>query len=298
MTRLGALLLVLPGLALASSAPDVPATTYQSSTSEVRITFFATDQSNRPVYEIRKDDFAVVDDENVIRDFRSLLRSEESALEVVVLVDASDSIAPRLRETLNEVRELVAQSQIAGDDNISVLSFGGLNSIVICRHTCRSAGAEQRLMSVKASGPTPLFDALVDAANLFARRPSSGVRPVLILFSDGDDTISRTTARDALNAVIDSGALLYTIDLNKTAASNRNAALERMAESTGGRYFSIRDGATNALQAALDDLRASYIVTYPLPSHAVGFHSLRILPKHDMNLRFHCRNGYYYEPVR
>jgi Ca-activated chloride channel homolog len=296
VTRFSSLLLLLPGLALASAAADVP-DTYRTSASEVRITFFATDQNNRPVPDIREDDFAVVDDGVVIRDFRSLLRSGESTLDVVVLVDVSESVAPQFQATINEVRELVARRQIARADNISVVSFGGVNPIVICSHGCRNPAAEQRLLSVKAGGPTPLFDALLDGANLFATHPNSGVRPLLILFSDGDDTISRTPGRDALQAVIASGALLYAIDLNKIGASAGSAALQQMAEATGGRYFSSRKGAGNALQAALADLHASYVVSYQLPSHAAGFHSLRILPKHDQNLGFHCRNGYYYEPI-
>ena len=59
----------------------------------------------------------------------------------------------------------------------------------------------------------------------------------------------------------------------------------------GDYLFSLEE----SVKGALADLRASYVVTYQLPSRAVGFHSLRILPKHNLNLRFHCRNGYYYE---
>jgi len=76
--------------------------------------------------------------------------------------------------------------------------------------------------------------------------------------------------------------------------------LRRVSEATGGRYFSLRfspnvDAAT-VLNAALEDLRASYVVTYDLPSHEVGFHSLCLMPTRNLNLTFHSRNGYYYEP--
>jgi VWFA-related protein len=125
---------------------------------------------------------------------------------------------------------------------------------------------------------------------------------VLILFSDGDDTISKISAREALQTVVSAGALLYTIDLNaidsKGRAKNRDDSgsqvLRQMAEATGGRYFCTREQATDALQSALEDLHASYVVTYELPSRAAGFHTLRILPKHNTNLQFHCRNGYFY----
>ena len=293
MTRLALSFFVLQYLAFAQ---NVPATTYRTTVSEVRITFFATDQNNHPVDKIGRDDFAVVDHGIVVRDFRSLERSDETALDVVTVVDASESVAPRFPRTVNEVLQLVSQEQLASDDNVSVVSFGGLQPALICSRSCRNAGAEQRLLAVRATGASPLFDALAYGANLIANRQTAGVRPVLILFSDGDDTISKTSGREALEAVIASGALLYTIDLNKPAsASNGSVALQQMAEATGGRYFSVGEGAVQVLQAALKDLHASYVVTYQLPSRAVGFHSLHILPKHDLNLRFHCRNGYYYD---
>ena len=296
MTKYALLLFLFPGLAFAGSSKDLPAGAYHSTVSEVRITFFATDQNNHLVDKIGKDDFAVVDHGIVVRDFRSLVQSDETALDVVAMVDASESVAPHFPGTINEVLQLVSQKQLANDDNISVVSFGGLHAAVICSRSCRNAGAEQRLLAVRATGATPLFDALAYGADLIASRQTAGVRPVLILFSDGDDTISKTSGRDALAAVIASEALLYTVDLNKPAsASNGSVALQQMAEATGGRYFPAGEGAVHALQAALEDLRASYVVTYQPPSHAVGFHSLRILPKHDLKLRFHCRNGYYYE---
>jgi hypothetical protein len=119
------------------------------------------------------------------------------------------------------------------------------------------------------------------------------------LFSDGGDTISRTSAREALDAVISSGAVLYAVRLQpSTQTSNASDCLESMAEATGGRSFSLQSGAVNILERILADQRASYVVTYPLPSRVAGFHSLRILPQHNLNLRFHCRRGYNYEEVR
>jgi VWFA-related protein len=287
---------LFPCVFFALSASDAPVVTYHTGTSEVRVTFYATDQSNHLVETVGKDDFAVVDDGMVMRDFRSLTHANETELDVVAVVDASESVAPRFRATMNDVMQLVSQERLATKDNISVVSFSGLRPILLCTRDCRSPAAGQRLLTVKAAGQTPLFDALAYAANFISNRQVPGVRQVLILFSDGNDTISMTSARDALEAVIASGALLYTVDLNEFRnASDGSIALERMADATGGRSFSVGEGAVNVLQAALDDLHASYVVTYVLPSRVVGFHSLRILPKHNLNLRFHCRSGYYYD---
>jgi len=57
------------------------------------VTFFATDENNHVLETLTKADFAVVDGETVVRNFRSFARSEETALDLVVLVDLSASVA-------------------------------------------------------------------------------------------------------------------------------------------------------------------------------------------------------------
>lgn len=288
-------LCLLPSLLFASSANDPPITTYHSTVSEVRITFFTTDENNRTIEDVRKDDFAIVDGDVVVREFRSLMRSDETALDVVLLLDSSESVAPRFQSTMNDVLQLVSQKQIASDDNVSVLEFAGMQPSVLCTANCRASEDLQHVLVSKPSGATPLFDALTYGAKFLSRRRVPGVRPVLVLFSDGDDTISRTSAADAMRAVMATGALLYAVDINQAGENPRGSwALQRMAEATGGRYFVMDGGEAQVLQTALEDLRASYVVTYNLPSPEAGFHSLRILPKHNLNLRFHCRSGYYY----
>jgi len=286
---------VFPCVFSASSANDASAT-YHTGTSEVRVTFFATDQSNRLVENIEKDDFAVVDSGQVIREFRSLARSKETMLDVVALVDTSESVVQRFQMTQHDVLQLVSRQSLDGDDKVSVVTFSGLRPVLLCTTDCHSPQAEKSLLTLRPGGVTPLFDTLVYAADFVSRRQTPGVRPVLILFSDGNDTVSRTSVVEALEAVIATGAPLYTIDLSEPRHPLAGSeVLHRMAEATGGRYFLVRDGVPEMLQAMLADQRASYVVTYQLPRQAPGFHSLRILPKHNLNLRFHCRSGYYYE---
>ena len=290
------LLTIFPCVFFAGTKNDAPPVTFHSSTSEVRVSFFATDENNRLVENLSQSDFAVVDGDMVVREFRSLTRSNETALDVVLLVDASQSVAPRFRGVTENVVHLVSQTSQTSGDQMSVITFAGLKPSIVCARDCGAVLAEPKLASMKADGPTPLFDSLAFAARFISDRQSSGVRQVLIVFSDGNDTISLTSAREAIDALATTGALVYTIDLaSPSQPSNGGAVLRLMAEATGGRYFRMRDGASDVLQSLLADLSASYVVTYQLPSHAGGFHSLRILPKHNLNLRFHCRRGYFYE---
>ncbi|MGD0989440.1 MAG: VWA domain-containing protein [Candidatus Sulfotelmatobacter sp.] len=283
-------------------ADDTPLDTYHSTSSEVRVTFFPTDVNNRAIDTVTKDDFVIVDGDLVIRDFRSLARADETVLDMVILVDASESVARRLPAAMDEVLRLISQTAV--DSNLSVISFGGLQPALLCTGDCRTWEARQSLLSVNGSGTTPLFDAIAYGAQILSGRNAPGARPVMILFSDGDDTISKASSKEALQSVIDTGALLYTVDLTQVDSNGArgnpsgSAALLRMAEATGGRYFSMAEGGAGVLPAAIEDLRNSYVVTYELPNSVVGFHSLRILPKHNPNLRFHCRNGYVYGEIQ
>jgi Mg-chelatase subunit ChlD len=246
-----------------------------------------------------------VDNERVVRNFRSFMHTDETSLDVVALVDLSESVAPRCRVAMSDVLQLVAREQSIPDDNISVLSFGGtfggIHPAILCSSGCRASDSMSRLLAVKSGGTTPLFDALIFGADFISHHRRAGARPVIILFSDGNDTISPHSAREALAAVLDEGALIYSVDMgtseNQTSGST---FLRQVSDATGGRYFSPhffqQDGAATILNAVLEDLRASYVVTYALPSHQVGFHSLRLLPTHNLDLTFHSRDSYYYEP--
>lgn len=128
-------LVAISCVCVASSTNDTPVASYRTSTSEVRIVFFATDQDNHVVETIDKDDFAVVDGGMVIREFRSLEPAKETALHVVVLVDASGSVTPRFRASMENALRVVSQEPSTSTDDFSVLSFSGLRSNLICAGT-------------------------------------------------------------------------------------------------------------------------------------------------------------------
>lgn len=294
---LAVLLVIFPYLLFARAEDNSPEIAYRTGTSEVRVTFFATDERNRLVEAVDKNDFAVIDGDMVIREFRSLRHSDETKLDIVALVDASESVAPRFHATAEQVLRLIAHNH-PGDD-LSILTFAGLRTELLCSTDCGTPAAEQQIRSLKPAGSTPLFDSLAFSAQYVADRHAQGVRQVVILLSDGNDTISGSSARQALDALMATGAVIYTINPNPAARDPKaSLALAEMAEATGGRSFSAQEDASEVLEAALADLRASYVVSYRLPSRTAGFHSLSILPKHNLNLRFHCRRGYFYDDGR
>lgn len=291
-----------------SHSSTLPA--YRTAVSEVRVAFFATGENHRPVENLTQADFAVVDGERVVRSFRSFAHSDEAPLDVVALVDLSQSAAPRFRVAMNEVLQLVVREQSIPDDRIAVISFGGMHPALLCASGCGDSTSMARLLAVRSGSTTPLFDALWLGADFFLHHSRPGARTVMILFSDGNDTISLHSARETLEAVLDAGALIYSVDMatsvigKSSGESPGSRFLRQVSEATGGLYFppsswqrfSRQDGAAAVLNAVLDDRRASFVVTYALPSRGAGFHSLRLLPTHNLNLTFRSRKGYFYEP--
>ena len=79
------------GQSTPAGSDELSNVTYRSTASEVRLVFFATDEHNHAI-ERFENDFAVVDDGMVIRDFRSFTRSSSIKLDVIVLCDSSESV--------------------------------------------------------------------------------------------------------------------------------------------------------------------------------------------------------------
>jgi VWFA-related protein len=287
-------LLVCSGLALAAPG-DTPEATYSANVAEVRLTFSATDRNNHSVATLREGDFAVVDRDTVVRGFQSFTRSGGTKLRVIVLIDTSESVTPRLRQEIADVVRLISPSAGIPEEDVSLVSFHGINPSLICAGNCRASRALERPPAVQAGGLTPLFDGVVYAADLLAQRGDPDARKVLILFSDGEDTISRHSAAEAMEAALASEIRIYAVGLKNAAyPSPGNTVLQNLAGATGGRFFAAREGPSKVLEAVLEDSHATFTVTYKLPSHAAGFHLVRILPTHNLNLQFHCRRGYYY----
>jgi VWFA-related protein len=266
---------------------------YHSAISEVRLVFFAT-ENNRPVENLARDDFAVVDDERVIRAFRSFTRAASTRVDVIVLLDTSESALASVKQETAQIRQLISEWPEGLEDTISVLSFSGTELHPVCAGNCSGTFTAERVASLPKGGTTPLFDALDTAASLLARRTQPDVLPVIVLFSDGDDTISTTSFPRALKNAMRSEAQVYAIDIgNPAQPSNGTAILQRIAEDSGGRYFRIGGDAAGIMRAIVEDLRSARMVTYALPSCRADFHSIRILPTHNLNLQFRSRGGYY-----
>jgi len=278
-----------------ASAGDPADFTYRASANEVRLSFAALDQNNHAVATLQSSDFAVLDRDVIVHNFQSFTRTDWTKLEIAILIDASESVTPRVRQEMADVSQLLSQTTGVPDENLSMFSFHDRHPVLLCAEDCRASGAATRLPATGASGVTPIFDTILFASDYLSHHGDARALKVVIVFSDGVDTVSRNSLDDAVATSLMGNVQLDCIDLNRSLYSSQGrAVLYRLANATGGRYFAPPDGAARALNVVLEGSQATYTVTYRLPSRATGFHTVRILPTHNLNLQFLSRNGYYF----
>lgn len=265
---------------------------YRSTISEVRLLFLATDEHNHSVRDLQRDDFAIVDDERVIREFSSFSGSASVDLDVMVLIDTSESVLPYFQQEIADVAQLISQSPWNPGDKVSVLTFGGTETRLVCARNCRNSFTADQI--IPCGGATPLLDSIEIATTMLIQDRDQEVWPVILLFSDGGDTISKASFGQVREKILNSGAQIYAIDVSSPKRPSEGVAiLKTLAADSGGRYAQLSEGPARIFHDVIGDLHSARIVTYALPNSGADFHAIRILPTHNLNLQFRCRRGYY-----
>lgn len=161
----------------------------------------------------------------------------------------------------------------------------------------------------KPEGATRLFDAIVQAANYL--RPQPG-RKVIVIVSDGEDTLSDTSFDETLRIAQAADCQIYAVQTKQIeymmqtgqpggSANLRSLAAERRLQEfsaqTGGSVYSpLAVGELDAAFAQISaDLAQQYILSYyPVDDRQDGRYrsiSLRVLT--NPNARVRARKGYY-----
>jgi len=275
-------------------AADQTGYTIRASANEVRLAFAASDRQGHAVKTLSSSDIAVADNGLIIRQFRSFRPTSESPLDLVILLDASDSVASEIPEEIEAVRDFVGHSTWKEQDRVSILSFGGVRPQLLCARNCNAESAGVRLSSLRANGLTPLYDALFQASEMLKQTRDPESRPAMILFSDGMDTISMHSIPDILEAAQNLQSPIYSFDPRpgKAGPGKGDGVLNCLAADTGGLSFGPGQNVAAVLRMVLDDLRSGYVLTYELPEQFVGQHSVRILPTSNPKLQFRSRQRY------
>ena len=293
--------LALAVLSCALSALAQPEPTIRVDVRLVRVLATVKDASGAPVGSLNKQDFELRDN-GALQQLAVFERQTEQPLSVAVLIDNSGSTAKDLKYETESVSRFLRALLREGNpaDAASLYSFNW--EIVRQNGFTRNAAAiEHSLKALRGEAGTAMYDAVLLASRDIEDRVG---RKVLVIVTDGGDTVSRTDFQRATEAAQLADAVIYPIlvvPIINDAGRNTGGenALATMASRTGGRVFQPTLGAQmdQAFDQILRDLRTQYLLGfYPkeVPLTKDRFHTLQ-LSVHNPQLHVVARSGYYGE---
>jgi len=265
----------------------------------VRVVVTVKDSSGALVGSLEKPDFKVFDN-GVPQEISFFERRTEQPLSVALLIDNSGSTAKDLRyETDSVARFLhVLFSEGNPQDALGLYSF---NYEIVSQHgfSRNAASIERKLRTVKAEAGTALYDAIYLAAGELQGRQG---RRVIVVVTDGGDTVSRKDFHAALEAAQIADCMIYPIlvvPIENDAGRNVGGenALTNLARGTGGRVFlpSLGTSMDRAFDQIIRELRTQYFLAYypkNVPLTKERFHRLEVRVSRP-ELQVLTRSGYY-----
>jgi VWFA-related protein len=259
-----------PGHIVSSVAPQL-----------LRFNASVTDRNGRAISGMRESDFTVW--ENGIERRVTNVSPANEPFNLVLLLDVSGSVEERMDFIRKAARDFLRTA--SPQDRISIISFRDDIQIISDFSTDRQM-LSRKLDEIDAGGGTALYDALGYVLSEQVRR-LRGERTAIVIMSDGDDNKSFLPFPAILEALSESGALVYplyvpsglvpessvprpeiTIDPLRTRYLTLTTRAEeegrKLANASGGVYYPIRR--MEDLQKAYDDvvaqLRSAYTITY------------------------------------
>jgi VWFA-related protein len=266
----------------------------------MRVNASVTDRNGRAIPGMSHTDFSVYED-GAERKIVNVTPTVEP-FNLVLLLDVSGSIEERIDFIRKAARDFLRTA--SPQDRISIISFNNDVQIISDFTTDRQLLSE-RLDQLDAGGPTAMYDAL-GYTLVHTLKPLRGERTAVVVMSDGDDNRSFVPFPALLEAVIESGALVYplyvpsglipegsvpkpmvTVDPMRTkylTITTRAAEEgEKLATASGGVFYSIKR--LDDLQRAYDDIvaqiRTAYTITYSSNGSSAGRRRVRVRANRD-----------------
>lgn len=277
--------------ALAASATVVAQQpTFRAGVSVVRVDVLASD-GGRPISGLSATDFSVQDN-----GVEQVLDSVSGDIEPLDVLFAFDRSASTRGDTMIRLRESAAAllDALDPDDRAGLLTFNHLFQVPVPIGPIPVVKAA--LDDIEPDGSTAILDASSVALALTA---TSSRRTLVLLFTDGVDTLSWLPEQTVIEAARASEAVLYAVTLPERRGfaqllPGEDAQVRRLAEATGGRMLRASDPSQlrERFTEILREMRARYVLTYtPSSPDTPGWHALTVKLKSRKG-RVASRAGY------
>jgi VWFA-related protein len=288
---------------------------------EVDMVLAVVNHKQQFVVDLERTDFRAFED-NKEQKINFFARQTDLPLRIALLLDTSNSIRPRLEFEKGTATDFLYNVIRPDRDFAFLMTFdsdpevvqGFTNDVEILKNT---------ISAQKAGGGTALYDAMVKASQLLADSPlpktgPQEIRRIIVVISDGEDNLSTTTRKDAIDAAHRAGVEIYAVSTStqwivpeETKDPNRifnrkweltegDKVLKFFSDETGGRAFfplDVNDVANDFLEIGTE-LRSQYLIGYVPTNGALDgkFHKIRIDIVGRKDLEVHSRKGYFAVP--
>lgn len=275
--------------------------TLRADSSVVLIPTHVTTIGGRPITDLRKKNFQVLEDN--IEQPITYFAQDDAPVSVGLLLDISSSMGPRMRQAAEAAAAFFQTSNPL--DEFFLVEFSDRARLTV-PFTPDSGDLYQKIVHTRPFGRTSLLDAIHLALGQMKRARND--RKAIVILSDGGDNWSRHNVREVKRALVESEVQLYAMGLfdpDEQARPTREekdgpALLEHLAQESGGRHYpveNLNDLPEVSRRISLD-LRNEYVLGYHPDRGARDgkYHQVkvRLISTGDpRELRTFFRRGYY-----
>ena len=291
------LILCLTTMPLGAQEDASSASTIRVNVHLVNIFVNVTDGNGALVGGLQKENFSLAED-RVPQKIAVFERQSEMPLAILLAIDTSGSVHKDLAIEQKAARHF-AHALMRPVDQMGLLEFSSDVREVV-PFTNQVSRIDRGLDSLRMGPATALYDAVYLSAQNLTRM--SG-RKVLVLVSDGGNTVNGVDYAKALEQALRSEVMVYSIiDVPIAASAGRDTggehAMITLSEETGGKYYYAEGmDMEKAFDQISADLRTQYLLGY-YPAHRVadaGFRRIEVDVKAPGGSSYNVRHrtGYY-----
>lgn len=249
---------------------DQPTTTFKVNVKLVNVFATVTNPGGSPVSSLKQDDFQIFED-GVPQQIAVFHRESELPLSIVVAIDTSLSTRGDLKLELESARRF-AHAILRPIDGLSLFQFSEIVD-QLTPFTADMKTIDRGINHVHPGAATALYDTLYLASDALLDRRG---RKVMVVITDGGDTVSKTSYQDAIREAQQAEVILYSIiivPIENSAGRDIGGehALITLSRDTGGKYFYATgiEQLDAAFRQISDELRTQYLIAY-YPSRRIA----------------------------
>lgn len=281
------------------STAEEPDSTIKVDVKLVNVFVTVTDSRGAPVANLQKENFVLKEDG---KEQKIAIFDKESALplSIVLAVDTSLSTRKDLPLELSSAKKF-AHTILRAQDGLAVYKFSETVSQMV-GFTNELKKIDEGIEHPRNGAATALYDAIYLGSHALTRRQG---RKVMVVITDGGDTMSQVDYKEALRAAQEAEAIIYSIIIVPVEAdagrdTGGEHALVQISSDTGGKYYYATSSAQldDAFRRISDELRTQYLLAY-YPSERYANSDFRQLkvdltnPPAGGPFQSHYRAGYY-----